>query len=204
MLCTDEFPARRLQLPLLRWHGIRGMGFVSLLSKIRATGHSHSHSPPIKVLIVRFDSIAHIFHIRNDGMIRLNFELVRRLDHYMVRGYDDWANKAPAEWTADSFLQNNKPIVVTSRYGQDARFAVPGHEEREAQEWENRRDYSKIAFLTVAIATCIEYALLRTSPFPHSSTDSPSCPKIEPRFRLGSDTIGRDRADVPQTLLQRL
>ena len=52
-------------------------------------------------------------------------------------------------------MKNSSPIVVTSRYGQNAAIALHGNEQQEAAAWELDRDYSKISFLTVAIATSI-------------------------------------------------
>jgi hypothetical protein len=75
----------------------------------------------------------------------------------MVEGYDEWVNQAPESWRVDGFLEDNSPIVVTSRFGQNARIAVPGNEAEEADAWQSERDYSKFAFLTVAIANSIEY-----------------------------------------------
>lgn len=93
---------------------------------------------------------------RSDQTIRLNFEDVKDLDTDMVDKYDDWVDCAPVHWKLDGFLQNNSPIVVTSRFGQNALIAAPGNEDKEADIWNKQRDYSKIAFLTVAIATEIE------------------------------------------------
>jgi len=86
----------------------------------------------------------------------LNFEDVKTLDCLIVDGYSAWVNKAPSHWKADSFLQNHSPIVVTSRFGQNTGIAARGNEEHEAANWDSERDYSKIAFLTFALATSIE------------------------------------------------
>lgn len=64
-------------------------------------------------------------------------------------------NEAPEDWRRDGFLVDRSPIVVTSRFGQNARVGIPGHEADEALDWRLERDYSKVAFLTVAIATSI-------------------------------------------------
>lgn len=86
----------------------------------------------------------------------MNFEDVTRLDHLIANGYADWVKNAPSKWKADGFLSNHSPIVVTSRYGQNAAIALLGNEEREAANWDLQRDYSKIAYLTFALATSIE------------------------------------------------
>jgi hypothetical protein len=101
----------------------------------------------------------HPLNTRADKIIRLNFELLECLDTLIVDGYDKWVDKAPLEWKADGFLEHNSPIVVTSRFGQNARIAAPENELHEAVAWQLQCDYSKIAFITVALATSIEYAL---------------------------------------------
>ena len=78
------------------------------------------------------------------------------MDKEIVSGYSEWVEKAPAHWTADGFLKNHSPIVITSRYGQNAAIAIPGQEEVEADIWDMDRDFSKVAFLTFALATSIE------------------------------------------------
>ena len=78
------------------------------------------------------------------------------LDKFIVDGYNQWVDEAPGHWKADGFLSHRVPIVVTSRFGQNSRITSVGYEEQEAHNWELDRDYSKIAFLTVAIATSIE------------------------------------------------
>jgi hypothetical protein len=73
-----------------------------------------------------------------------------------VRGFDDWVDGAPDLWKVDGFLTENSPIVVTSCFGQNAAIALRGNRLEEAAAWDRDRDYSKIAFLTVAIATSIK------------------------------------------------
>lgn len=74
-----------------------------------------------------------------------------------MAGYQDWVNKAPVYWNKDGFLRKNSPILITSRYGQNASIALPNNELNEANAWDRERKYSKVAFLTFAIATSIEY-----------------------------------------------
>lgn len=69
-------------------------------------------------------------------------------------------NDAPSDWNEDGFLVENSPIIVTSRFGQNVSIAIPGNEESEESDWQLERDYTKIAFLTMAIATSIEYGTL--------------------------------------------
>jgi hypothetical protein len=93
---------------------------------------------------------------RADNDIRLNFEDVKVLDRKIKEDYRNWVNGAPPNWKGDHFLERNSPIIITSRFGQNTAIAVLGNEEREAHSWDLERDYSKIAFLTFALATAIE------------------------------------------------
>jgi hypothetical protein len=97
------------------------------------------------------------FHTPSDHqVVRLNFETLSHLDSLLVGHYDEWVADAPAAWKLDGFLKNNSPIIVTSRFGQNARVAVPGNEEEEANAWQLERDHSKLAFITIALATSIK------------------------------------------------
>lgn len=107
--------------------------------------HSHHHVIP---------QLTHINSIEGD--IRLNFKDVKALDTEIVADYQAWVAAAPPHWKADGFLEKNSPIIITSRFGQNAAIAVLGNEEREAALWDLQHDYSKIAFLTFALATPIE------------------------------------------------
>lgn len=93
---------------------------------------------------------------RSEQIIKLNFRELKRLDTLIVEGYHDWVDSAPDQWKVDGFLQNKSPIVVTSRFGQNASIATPGNESEEASSWQLERDYSKLAFLTFALATSIQ------------------------------------------------
>jgi hypothetical protein len=90
--------------------------------------------------------------------IRLNLELLIQLDNLIVQGFQNWVDAAPNAWKVDRFLTTHSPVVVTSCYGQNAAIAIEGNRRAEAAAWDRDRDYSKIAFLTVAIATTIKYA----------------------------------------------
>jgi hypothetical protein len=87
-------------------------------------------------------------------------EDLRNLDNLLVHGFSDWVHNAPQNWKLDGFITQNSPVVVTSRYGQNTAIALEGNITEEAAAWDRDRDYSKIAFLTVAIATSIKYVPL--------------------------------------------
>jgi hypothetical protein len=89
-------------------------------------------------------------------VIKLNFEEVTKLDRILLRDYRKWVEGAPDNWKVDGFLENKSPIVVTSRFGQNARIAALGNEDAEANSWELERNYSKLAFMTFALATSLK------------------------------------------------
>jgi hypothetical protein len=105
------------------------------------------------------------FLLRLETIIRLNYEDLKELDSLIVKGYDKWVQDAPDNWKVDRFLESRRPIVVTSRFGQNACIAAPGNESHEADAFQLERDHSKLAFLTIALATSIKYALLPSHPF---------------------------------------
>ena len=83
---------------------------------------------------------------------------LKTLDAKLVAGYHDWVDAAPDHWKTDGFLTKHSPIVVTSCFGQNTAIGLEGEEDVEAAAWDRDRDFSKVAFLTVAIATSIQYA----------------------------------------------
>jgi predicted acylesterase/phospholipase RssA len=121
--------------------------------------------------------------IRNQPTINLSFEDLAALDTLLVEGYHGWVQQAPHHWKVDGFIVNNSPIIVTSHYGQNAAIALQGNEQQEAAAWQLDRDYSKIAILTVAIATHIQYA-------------SPSFISLHPSFFLISSPFSKVHRDT--------
>lgn len=111
---------------------------------------------PCDNFISKFNTTPTNFSREGSTTIRLNFENVKELDKCISEGYKAWVSGSPRSWRADGFLQDHSPIVITSRFGQDAAIAAQGNEEDEALNWDSERDYSKIAYLTIALATSIE------------------------------------------------
>ncbi|KAH8978533.1 hypothetical protein EDB86DRAFT_2836679 [Lactarius hatsudake] len=95
---------------------------------------------------------------RGRSVYELNLESrnTEKLDELMSEGYEEWVENAPRSWKKDGFLERHSPIVVMSRYGQNVEISEGGNETREASNWNKERDYSKVAFTTVALATLIE------------------------------------------------
>lgn len=85
---------------------------------------------------------------------------VRALHRKIQDDYETWARDAPHQWSKDDFFINSRPIFVTIHYGQNQEICIRNAFEQEADIWETERDYSKIKYLSIAIATEITYAIV--------------------------------------------
>lgn len=93
----------------------------------------------------------YLMHYYSSRMLNLNLEMVQKLDAEICKGYQSWVRRAPAEYKDDNFFLDRVPVVITSRYGQNNRFGQAPDIERD--NWERDRVWSKIRFVTVALAT---------------------------------------------------
>jgi hypothetical protein len=69
--------------------------------------------------------------------------------------WENWVNNAPNAWKQDGFLDNNSPVGVTIRYGQNQPLLVGGAFDVESTNWNNDRDYKHIRQFTFSLATHI-------------------------------------------------
>jgi hypothetical protein len=80
---------------------------------------------------------------------------------------------APIGWKRDGFLENNSPVGVTIRYGQNQPLLVNGAFDVERANWDNDRDYRHIRQFTFSLAThircVISYVASSTSMMEHCS-----------------------------------
>ncbi|KAF9442204.1 hypothetical protein P691DRAFT_789934 [Macrolepiota fuliginosa MF-IS2] len=83
--------------------------------------------------------------------IHLNLEKLNELDKAIQRMYFPWVEKAPDAYKTDQFFLQRIPICVTSRYGQNQQIGV--NLGQEVENWHRDRDFSRIRYITVAIAT---------------------------------------------------
>ncbi len=84
-------------------------------------------------------------------VLDLNLEKLRLLDRAIRHRYVTWVDKAPEGYTEDNFFKERIPIIVTTTYGQNQQLGrEPGEE---SINWGRDRDYSKVRFMTVALAT---------------------------------------------------
>jgi len=77
--------------------------------------------------------------------------------HEIIEGqYHDFVRDAPADWKDDSFLNDNVPITISVRYGQNQDICGQGTEEEETYHWHRLHQYRHIRTMAIALATHIE------------------------------------------------
>ena len=78
---------------------------------------------------------------------------MKDLDKAIVDDYIDWVRSAPPEYRNDLFLEDRYPVVITSRYGQNQEIGVHIDDmEEEGLNWYRDRQFSRIRYMSVAIA----------------------------------------------------
>jgi hypothetical protein len=75
----------------------------------------------------------------------------------IVRSYADWIGDAPEEYTAEDLFTSRIPVAITSRFGQNQELASSIELCNEEQHnWAHDCSYSRIRYLTIALATHIQ------------------------------------------------
>jgi hypothetical protein len=92
--------------------------------------------------------------------IRLTLPLLKRLNEELQETYDDWVEDAPDTWKEDGFLTDRFPISVTSEYGQNQEFGDRTTLGVDKLNWKKDRDWEKIGYLTLALATHLRCSLV--------------------------------------------
>ncbi|KAF9515149.1 hypothetical protein BS47DRAFT_1391881 [Hydnum rufescens UP504] len=81
--------------------------------------------------------------------IEMRLEDLTLMDVHMSTDWDEWVARAPDAWREDGWLESHIPITLTCKFGQDQPIGNPN----QADIWEHERDYSKIRFLSFALAS---------------------------------------------------
>jgi hypothetical protein len=90
--------------------------------------------------------------------ITLNLSALQKLDIAIVRLYNHWIENAPVQYVEDGFFPSRVPVAVTSRFGQNQQFAdTQDLRQEERLNWSRDCDYSRIRYLTVALASHLRY-----------------------------------------------
>lgn len=90
----------------------------------------------------------------SDRNVHLRLTKLRQLDAAIVDGYQAWVTSAPPHYQKDGFLHERYPVAITSRYGQNQEIGVDIEDmEEEGLNWYRDRQFSRIRYMSVAIAT---------------------------------------------------
>lgn len=81
---------------------------------------------------------------------------MKRLDAEIVKSYAGWIAAAPEAYKAEDVFPGRVPVAITSRFGQNQQLASSVELRNEERgNWARDRDYSRIRYLTLALATHI-------------------------------------------------
>ena len=78
--------------------------------------------------------------------------------HRAMQNYNAWVENAPDSYKTDNFLATHVPITITSRYGQNQPLGTNTQET--LRWWAQLRDFTKLRFICIAIATDIGSVML--------------------------------------------
>lgn len=80
----------------------------------------------------------------------------------MASMYDDWVSEAPDAWKADGWLQENRPISISTCHGQNQKTCSddPIQKERQILAWEEELHWEKIHCVRFSLASEIGYVML--------------------------------------------
>lgn len=135
---------------------------VPLVNPSRRQTFFASHlSPPIHELDWRiyFAFCPQANYYYSTRTLNLNLQTLQSLDKEICSQYDAWVTEAPEAYAG--FFQDRAPIIITSSYGQNQQLGhLPHHEE---DNWTRYRDFSKVRFMTVALATHLWYEVIHAS-----------------------------------------
>jgi len=93
-----------------------------------------------------------------DQTIYLNLIQLKSLNNAIKWHYETWVRSAPDIYKEDGFINEQYPVAVTCRYGQNQPLGLfVENEEEEENNWDHDQDFSKLRYISVAIATHLRY-----------------------------------------------
>ncbi|KAG0697258.1 hypothetical protein DFH29DRAFT_1022910 [Suillus ampliporus] len=103
-------------------------------------------------------------NVLSQRRIVLRLQDVLELNRLIISEWDDFVANAPPAWTSDGWLQQHIPLSVACRYGQNQPIASTDQHALhvEARNWHHERDYSRIRYLSMAVATHISCERVRS------------------------------------------
>ncbi|KAG8220318.1 hypothetical protein J3R82DRAFT_3522 [Butyriboletus roseoflavus] len=111
---------------------------------------------PLKVDNIRNETNILGYTVHDKTVHELKFNDVRHLHEQIDDQYDAFVLDATEEWKADGFLNDNVPITISVRYGQNQDICGRDTEEEEGYHWHRLHNYRHIRTMAVALATHIE------------------------------------------------
>ena len=101
--------------------------------------------------------------------INLNLATLKDLDNAIVESYENWIEEAPVSYKQDNFFPARRPVAVTSRFGQNQQLAdTEPLRVEERSNWARECDYTRIRFITIALATHLRYFVFISHHFIHT------------------------------------
>ena len=106
-----------------------------------------------------YQLLTSISYLREQGQcVYLNLQAMKRLDRMITRSYADWVEDAPEEYKSDCMLTPRLPVAITLRFRQNEELASSVKlQQEEHDNWDRDWDYTRIRYLTLALATHIQY-----------------------------------------------
>ncbi|KAI6038200.1 hypothetical protein EDC04DRAFT_2896706 [Pisolithus marmoratus] len=105
----------------------------------------------------RILSQAHIGHEAEEKIVHeMRLIDVQKLHRKIAQEYYRFVANAPDEWKECRFLEDNAPVTISVRYGQNQGICQRGDSEVEAEHWQRLHRYARVRTLTVALATHIQ------------------------------------------------
>ena len=72
----------------------------------------------------------------------------------IVRSYAEWIAEAPEQYKSGDVHLGRIPVAITSRFGQNQELAASVElQEDELDNWARERDYGRIKYVTLALAS---------------------------------------------------
>ena len=87
--------------------------------------------------------------------IPLRLEDLLKFNEAIKDGWQEWIENAPPDYTGDGFFLTRAPISISSRYGQNQGIGFEVNRFTQKGLWSKERDYSKIRYVSFALATHI-------------------------------------------------
>lgn len=107
----------------------------------------------------RFVSSSNLLVYSKQPAYSLRLQDVQSLHTAVVEQYIEWVEHAPNGWFKDTFFADSRPMFITCLFGQDQPICLANEHNMERNIWKSERDYTKMKYVSVALATNIRFVL---------------------------------------------